>query len=269
MSAVATYASGAAALIRRDVTVYFSYRLRFAGQVATALFTLTLFYYISRLVTVESFASPDTYFAFVVVGLAILGALVSTLVSGPTAIRQELVAGTFERLATSPLGAVASVISLMVFPLLLAVLTGAATLLCAALVFDLSLSSSAPLALPVVLLGGLAFAPFGVFLAAAVMVTKQAAAAGRVLIALLTIVAGFYFPVSLLPDWVEWTSHVQPFTPSVELLRHLLVGAPLESPAWLLLAKLAGFAAVLMPVSVWTLHRAVELSRRRGTIIEY
>lgn len=269
MSAAATYASGALAVIGRDMTVYFSYRLRFASQVGTALFTLTLFYYISRLVTVESFSSPDAYFAFVVVGLAILGALVSTLVSTPTAIRQELIAGTFERLATSPLGGVAGVMSLMVFPLFLAVLTGAATLVCAAAVFGLSLSSSAPLALPVLLLGGLAFAPFGVFLAAAVMVTKQAAAAGRVLIAVLTIVAGFYFPVTLLPDWIEWTAHVQPFTPSVELLRHLLVGASLESSVWLPLAKLAGFAAVLMPLSVWVLHRAVGLSRRRGTIIEY
>jgi hypothetical protein len=32
---------------------------------------------------------------------------------------------------------------------------------------------------------------------------------------------------------------------------------------------MAGFAAVLMPASVWVLHKAVRTSRRRGTIIEY
>ena len=76
-------------------------------------------------------------------------------------------------------------------------------------------------------------------------------------------------PVTLLPGWIQWASHVQPFTPAVDLLRNLLVGTDLPDPAWLDFAKLLGFAAVLFPLAVLALAASVDRSRRRGTIIEY
>ena len=41
------------AVLRRDLHVYLSYRTRLVSQVLTALFSLTLFYYVSQLVHVE------------------------------------------------------------------------------------------------------------------------------------------------------------------------------------------------------------------------
>ena len=111
------------------------------------------------------------------------------------------------------------------------------------------------------MLGALAFAPFGLLLVAAVVVWKQATGAAWVM-AGITLLAGFYFPVALLPDWIEWTSHVQPFTPAVDLLRHLLIGIPLADSAWSDVLKLAGFAAVLLPLSALGLVAAIKASRQ-------
>jgi ABC-2 type transport system permease protein len=85
----------------------------------------------------------------------------------------------------------------------------------------------------------------------------------------LAFLGGFFFPVRLLPDWIEWTSDVQPFTPALDLLRHLLVDTPLRDPAWESLVKIAGFAALLLPLAALALHRAIVVCRRRGTLIEY
>ncbi len=68
MSLALRYGSAALGILRRDAAVFLSYRLRFVAQVASTLFTLLLFYYISRLVRVEMFPSPDDYFAFATVG---------------------------------------------------------------------------------------------------------------------------------------------------------------------------------------------------------
>jgi ABC-2 type transport system permease protein len=270
MSLALRYGSAAFGILRRDAAVFVSYRLRFVAQVASTLFTLLLFYYISKLVRVEMFPSPDDYFAFVTVGLVIFGVLTSTLAVGPATLRQELVAGTFERLVVSPFGAVAGVLAMLLFPFAYALVQGVVSLVLAALVFGLPLEwPSAVLALPVALLGVLAFLPFGVLITAAVVVLKQAMAAGNFLVAAISVVAGLYFPVALLPGWIQWASDVQPFTPAVELLRHLLVGTPLESSAWVEVGKLALFAAVLIPASVWVLHQAVRVGRRRATITEY
>jgi ABC-2 type transport system permease protein len=118
-------------------------------------------------------------------------------------------------------------------------------------------------------LGTLAFSCFGVALIGTVLVMKHAIAGTNWIVAGISLIAGLYFPVTLLPDWIEWMSQVQPFTPTVDLLRNVLVGTPLTDPAWISVLKVAGFAAVLMPVSVWLLRVMVRASRRRATILEY
>ena len=139
MSLALRYGSAALGILRRDVAVFASYRLRFVAQVASTLFTLLLFYYVSRLVRVSMFPSPDDYFAFAVVGLVIFGVLTAVLSVTPATLRQELVAGTFERLVVSPFGAVAGVLSMLIFPFAYAMVHGIVTLLLAGLIFGLPL----------------------------------------------------------------------------------------------------------------------------------
>jgi ABC-2 type transport system permease protein len=214
--------------------------------------------------------SPDQYFAFVVVGIVILGVLTSTLHTPVMTLRQELVAGTFERMVLSPFGAVRCILSLLIFPLVVALSTGIVSITYAALVFGLSLHwSTAAAAIPVALVGAVAFAPFGLLMTAAVVLVKQTNAGAVFVVTGITLVAGVYFPVSLLPDWIRWAADVQPFTPAVDLLRHLLVDTPLRESAWLSVAKLVAFPAVLLPLSLWVLDAAVRRSRRQGTVIEY
>lgn len=260
----------AGAIVTRDWKVFRTYRTRLLSHVLSAVTMLFMFRFMSRLVHVSMFRSPDAYFGFAVVGIVILQILTSTLTTPPQAVRQELVAGTFERLVLSPFGAVMSTMSMMLFPFLYATLTGIITLLIAVFAFGLPLHwSTAPLALPVAVLGAVSFWPFGIVIAALTLAFKQAMMATNYVVAAISLLAGFYFPVALLPHWIRWTSKVQPFTPSVDLIRHLLLGTALGEPAWIDVAKLVGFAVVLVPLSGMMLTAAVEFGRRRGTITEY
>ena len=84
---------------------------------------IVIFYYISRLVRLEDSFSPDEYFAFVTIGVLIFTVVTATLTTPHMALRQELVAGTFERLLLAPGGTIASIVSLLLFPALYALLT--------------------------------------------------------------------------------------------------------------------------------------------------
>jgi ABC-2 type transport system permease protein len=259
-----------AAVIKRDFKIFLSYRLRLGTLLLGVFFSLTLFYYISRLVQVPEFATHDDYYAFALIGLILLQVINSTLQTPPATLRQELVAGTFERIVLSPFGPVGGVISMLLFPFLLVLVVAACMLVFASVVFNAPVDwGTAPLAIPVACLAGFAFAPFGLLFLAGVLVVKQAFAGATWVVAGISLISGLYFPTSLLPDWIQWASDVQPFTPAVDLLRHLLVGSDLGSSAWLDVVKLLGFGAVLMPIAAWLVARAVRVSRRRGTIIEY
>src|SRR5437660_8611719 len=96
------YAAGVGAIIERDLLMFLSYRWRVISQVFTAFFGIALFYYLSRLVRVSAFRSPDEYFGFAVVRLVILEVIASTVSALPMKIRQELVSGPFERLVLLP-----------------------------------------------------------------------------------------------------------------------------------------------------------------------
>jgi ABC-2 type transport system permease protein len=269
MSQTRTAAHAFLAVMRRDLTIYMSYRSRLVSQALTSLFSLTLFYYVSRLVHVNGFHSPASYFGFVVVGIAMVGILYSCF-SISELLRQELVAGTFDRLLLSPFGAVRSVIAMTIFPLLYSFFMAALTLGLGCAVFGVQLHwSTVPLSVPVMALALLAFLPFGVLFAALTVVIKQGSVGTAWVIALLSIVGGLYFPISLLPGWVQSTAKLQPFTAATSELRHLLVNSPVSEGPVGPLVRLAVFAAVLVPASILLLSRAIRFGQRRGTIIEY
>jgi ABC-2 type transport system permease protein len=262
--------AAAAAICKRDLLLFASYRARLFSTLISTAVSLTLFYYVSRLVNSRAVGSPDEYYAFVVVGLAIFGVLASVLSTPVATLRAELQAGTFERMVLSPFGPVRSIAALLLFPLALALFLAILSLAFAAIVFGLDLRwETAPLAIPIAALGALAFAPFGLAMTALVVLVKQTNAGATLVITGVTLLAGIYFPVSLLPDWIQWASEVQPFTPAIDLLRNVLVGTPLTAPAWGELLKLVGFAVVTLPLALLALRAAVERSRRKGTIIEY
>ncbi|MGH2981331.1 MAG: ABC transporter permease [Solirubrobacterales bacterium] len=270
MTVAIAYANAAKEVVRRDFLVFITYRARVITQLLSGFLALALFYYVSRLVRVSTFESPDAYFAFVMVGILIIRTLASTFTAASAGIRQQLVAGTFERTVVSPFGPVGGIAAQLVFPFLLAAVLSTVMLLIAAAVFGIHLEwATLPLALPVGALAALCFAPFALMLAAAALLFKQTAAGAGFVLTAISLVAGFYFPISVLPEWIQWMSEVQPFTPAVELLRNVLVGTPLEDPALLSVLKMVGFAAVLLPFSYWVLKKAILIGRRRATIIEY
>jgi ABC-2 type transport system permease protein len=258
------------ALVRRDFLVAISYRTRFISHLATVFFTLTLFHFISRLVRVPAFGSAEAYYTFAVIGLITLQVLNSTLGTPPAVLRQEMVAGTFERLLVSPFGAIRGIASMLLFPFLYALTTGLAMLLFAGLLFGVHLHwSTVPLVIPVGVLGALSFAPFGLFFLALLLASKQSMTGATFVVAGISLVSGLYFPVSLLPGWMRVLSQIQPFTPATDLMRHLMVGTPLHASWALELGKVIGFGALLMPLSVLAVHVALRRSRRGGTILEY
>jgi ABC-2 type transport system permease protein len=256
-------------IIRRDAILFVSYRSQVVAQFVGPLFTITLFYYISHILTARSIHSPGGYFGFVVVGLVIVQILTISMGVMPVSVRQELVSGTIERFLVSAHGPINGILGTMLFPLINAVVSGVLLLTLAAVIFGLPLATTAVLAIPVALLGTLAFLPFAFFLVALVMAFKQASSVAQFIVSGIAIVGGLYFPISVLPGWIRWASEIQPFTPATDLLRHLLVNTALVHPAGVELLKLVGFAAVLLPAGVMLLRVSIRYGQRTGTVAEY
>jgi len=256
------------ATVKRDARIFTSYRLRLPTQILGMLFTLTMFFYIAKLVRPDAVGPSGAYYAYAVVGIVIMSLLTSALTTSEL-VRMELMQGNFERTLVSPLGPVVGVVAVAAFPIMYATFFAGTMLTLAVGLFGIPLHPlGIPPALGVAFLGAITFACIGMLFAAGLLAFKSAMGVTWA-IAGLSLLGGAYFPVRLFPGWIRWVSEVQPFTPTVDLLRHLLVGTKSLQPVWLELAKLGGFTVALIPVSSAILWYAIRFSRRRGTIIEF
>jgi ABC-type multidrug transport system permease subunit len=268
MTVVSLYFGAVIATMKRDATIFLSYRLRFITQILGVLLSLITFYYIAKLVRPGAVGGRDDYYPFVVIGIVIMSVLTAALTTSQI-VRMELMQGNFERTLISPLGAVGGVISLAAFPILYAMAFTTVTLMLSVLLFGVPLHlAGVPLALVVGALGTLGFACIGFLFVGTLLAFKSPVGPAWV-VAGLALLGGAYFPTRLFPGWLRWVSEVQPFTPTVDLLRHLLIGTPALQPVWLGLLKLGGFAALLLPLSIGVVVLGVNHSRRRGTLMEY
>jgi ABC-2 type transport system permease protein len=268
MSVVAGYLDAVVAVIRRDAKIFMSYRFRWISQVLGTLLTLTTFFYVSKLARPDAVGPHSSYFAFLIVGVVAIPVLNAAMTLGQF-VRQELVAGNFERILISPTGPIVGSLAMLVFPVGFAILLSAVTLAAGTVLFNVHLHvAGIPFALCVIALGSTAFAGIGLLFVGSLIAFKSSAGVTWV-IAGLGLIGGVYFPISLFPGWIRWAANAQPLSPTVDLLRHLLVNTPLVHPGWIEAVKVAGFAAVLVPLSTVVLSQALKLSRRRGTIMEY
>jgi ABC-2 type transport system permease protein len=268
VSVASLYFGAVTATIRRDLAIFFSYRFRFVTQILGVLFSLMTFYYIAKLVRPGAVGGRDEYYAFVVVGIVIMSVLTAALTTSQI-VRIELMQGNFERILISPLGPVGGIVSLAAFPIFYAITFAGVMLVLAVIVFGVPLHvAGIPLALAAGVLGSLAFACLGFLFTANLLAFKSPVGPNWV-IAGLSLLGGAYFPTRLFPGWLRWISEVQPFTPTVDLLRHELVGTASSSSVALEMLKLGGFTVLLIPLSIVVVRLAVNLSRRRGTLMEF
>jgi ABC-2 type transport system permease protein len=222
----------ALAFIRRDFQTQASYRLDFFMSVTGMLIRVSIFYFISQ----------------------ILGTAVSPYLDrflSPTPILASLVMSTLWRYCW-------------------AFAESLFYLLAAGLFFQAHLAwANIFSAVLVVLLTVLANAGLGFINASFVLVTKRTSPLARLLSLVTNLLAGLYYPVDVLPDWLRTCSRLLPATYSLDALRRtMLQSASLHDVGHNLLA-LAGFTLVLLPIGLIAFRYAVRWAKIDGSLSQF
>ena len=261
------------AFLRRDGRVALSYRASFALSALSILFLLALFFYLGRIVDNAEFASTQgldsDYFAYAVVGLALLQILSVSMASFSRKLREEQTTGTFEALMATPASPSLIILASAAYDLLQAVFSAIGLILLAVVVFGLHLDTDpASLAVAATALVGCLglFASLGVVIAAFTVVFKRATALLAMVISGLALLGGVYFPIDVLPPVIEAVARALPFTWGLDVLRASLLGGEVDPVQ---LAGLFGAAALLLPAALFAFGASVERARRTGSLAQY
>jgi ABC-2 type transport system permease protein len=268
------------AFLRRDLQMQASYRLDLLMRVGGMLISVITLFFISRTLGTAvspylqqysaSAAHPLDYFHFALMGYAFYHFVELSATSMAEALEDYQAAGTLEMFFLSPTPILATMVMSTLWHYCWAVAESLFYLLVAGVIFraDLVWANLLPAAM-VVLLSILANAGLGFINASFVLVTKRPSPLDQLLSLAIPLLAGLYYPVEVLPDWLRAASYLLPATYSFDALRRLMLqGASLADVAPALLA-LGGFTAVLLPVGLLTFHYAVRWAKVDGSLAQY
>jgi ABC-2 type transport system permease protein len=262
------------AFVRRDFLVQWSYRLSFLTSFVGLFGGALIFYFIGKMVdpaTIPTVGGKQvSYLEFAVVGMTLGGFVHLGLERVSAALRNEQLMGTLESLLTTPTSSQTIQVGSILFDLIFIPLRMCLLLLVLGLVFGLGLDiGGVPEALVLLVF----FMPFvwglGILAAAITLTFRRGAGMVGLAIAGLTLISGLYFPIALLPNWLETVSAANPLTIAASGLRDALLG----DTGW---GSIGGDILILLPLSIvsilvgaFAFKLALSRERRLGTLGAY
>ncbi len=262
------------AFLRRDFLVAWSYRLSFLTSLLSLVGAAFIFYFVGLMVDPtklpEVAGTQVSYLEFAAVGMALSGVIHLGLERVSTAMRSEQLMGTLESLLSTPTSHATVQIGSVLFDFLFIPVRMGIFLAALMVAFGVQLQVGA---VPQTLLLLLVFVPFvwGLGVLAAAMTLTFRRGGGVVAMAVLgvTLVSGVYFPVGLLPGWLQSVAQASPIAVTVTAMRDALLGGA----GW---GEIAPKALLILPASLVSValgtvafRLALRRERRLGTLGTY
>jgi ABC-2 type transport system permease protein len=266
--------SVATAFLKRDISVALSYRISFAMQIFGIFFSVASFYFLSQLFGAALVPQLEQYggdyFSFVLIGLAFSGYLGLSLSNFSSSIRQGQMTGTLEIMLLSPTRLSAILLSSSLWSYVNTTINVIIYMVVGALVFGFNVSNANFLTAIIVLVLSIAsFSGIGILSAAMVLVVKKGDPIAWAFGGASSLLAGVFYPISVLPGWLTPFSHVLPLTYALDAMRLAMLKGYSLYQVRLDALVLLGFALVLTPISFISFRYALRRAKKEGSLIQY
>jgi ABC-2 type transport system permease protein len=262
-----------AAFIKKDLLEAISYKLSFVMQIASIFFSLTIFFFLSKVfdqvISKELERYGGDFFSFVLIGLAFTNYYSLGLTSFSSTIRDAQLKGTLEALLVTPTTLPLIVLSSSLWPFLLATLRVILYLFIGAFFFKAKLTGNYILASFILVLTVVVFCAIGVLSASFIMVFKRGDPVQWIFGSASAIIGGIYFPIFVLPPLLQKCAALLPITHALEAMRLVLLEGYSFGAVWPQIKILILFVIIIMPISIVTFKYAVKIAKREGSLIQY
>jgi len=260
--------------IRKDFLDEASYKLHFIGVVWGALFSVVMYYFLSTLIparTTQSLgAYGGRYFPFVLVGIAFSRYFDLAMNGMKRGIQRAQMLGTLEALFVTRTRSVTILALGTVYRYIFTSVTAAGYLLIGWLAFDVPFENADWLSAAVVLFLTVAcFLSIGMLSTSVILVLKRGDPVSWIFQGLSYLLSGVYYPVEVMPDWLQNVARVLPLTSALRGLRLSLLMGKGVGELSTEISFLAIFTAVLMPLALWVFRIAMRVAKREGSLSHF
>ncbi len=249
-----------------------NYPLAVVMKVIQTLVPIITYMFVAQLVSDNGPSVAFDYYTFVVIGIVAMGALGATLNSFGNAMLRLVDQGRLEMFLVEPVRWSVLPFAMMTWPGIQAIATAVVmVLLSMPLGAQYDLASIGVAAL-ILALGLAATLAIGILGASVKVLSKRADPVLVLYTIVASILSGAFFPIDLLPRWLQAVAWITPHTYVIQALRRVLMpqGSVLPGPTTLqAIGALLLFSVVLYPVSMWVFGRTLEYGRKIGALSGY
>lgn len=262
------------AFIKRDFYIESSYKLNFLLRCVNSAAPLLFFFFISKIMSGDNHETLSRYggdyFPFVLIGVAFHRYFQLSLRVFADSIRQAQVTGCLEVMFSSQTRPVAIALYSSLYGFISA--TFHLVLIFAAAVwgFGVDLSQADLLAaLLVFMLSVFCFISFGVLAAASIVLFQRGDPITWAVTNLGVVLGGAYFPLEVMPVWLQKAAFCLPITHSLEAFRMTLLKGYSLAMVSESVTILGVMVLVIFPLSLWLFSWSVMKGRKDGTLMLY
>lgn len=260
--------------MKKDFLTEVSYRLPFIFNIFSVFATLLTYFFIDKLFGyrmtghLESFGV--NYFSYVLLSMAFFSYIGVGIGSFSSRIRNEQLQGTLESLFLTPTKISVILLSMGLWNFILATLDILIYVVLGIFLFKINFSQANILSVIVILvLTVVSFGSLGIISASFIVFFKRGNPLGWVINTFEGILGGVYFPVSVMPGFLQFLAKFLPITYAVRAIELAVykgysVGQ-LKNECFFLLF----FSLILLPLSFSLFSYALKKSRRQGSLIQY
>lgn len=210
------------------------------------------------------------YFSFVLIGIAFTTYLWTGLDSFSASIRNQQMMGTLEAMLVTPTKISHIILFSSLWNFIFASIKVIFYLLIGAFFFNVNMDNANLIAAFIVLvITIICFSSLGIISASFIMIFKQGNPMNWALSTASGLLGGVFYPVTILPDWLQNFSRILPITYSLRAMRHaLLQGYSLEALSMDIFILII-ISITLLPISILSFRYAVKKVKIDGSLTQY
>ena len=255
------------AFVKKDLQVYYSYKINLISNLVLVVFIFTLFFFISSAESGKEFVSSKNLLGDVLIALILIDFMLVFVGVFSNEVRAAQLQGTFEALILSHTSILTIILSAYGFTFIKSFLRLIIYILIGLLIFEIKLDVfRLPLFFMLTLYGSIPFIAMGVISASFVMIFKVGNLA-NLFIGLISIsLSGIFFPIEYFPETLEFISNFNPLKHSVDASRKILLESQEIMQIKKELISIAFLITVLLPTSILIVYYSLRFSKKNGNL---
>lgn len=262
------------AYIRKSFAHLISYRFAFALGVLAPFLSIITFFFIDKLFGYQIAPHLEpfgvNYFSYVLVGIMAGGFLGGSLGAIAGQISREQMMGTMEMLIAAPTSIYTLITAMMVWNLISAVFDIIIYVVAGIFIFGVNFGNINPFSTAVILiLSVISFNALGIISASFILAFKRGDPVSYLMNLGMELLGGVFFPITILPEWLQYLSYLFPITYSIRSLEKAVYQGASLIVLWQDVIILLALSLVLIPIAYWSLKAALTYARKKGTLVQY